>query len=241
MPTVTEFHELRCAVAGRVATMQLNRPDKRNALTARMREEIVECLGDLDADDAISVVVLSGVGESFCAGLDRDELLSDDPAVRRRTADSSARFHRAVLFFTKPLIAAVNGYALGTGFDLALMCDTRICAENTQFGHPEVLMGAVPIYTLLQTSVSEGWARELCLSGHRVAGKLAGEIGLVTHVVAPDELSARAQQLAVRMAAVPLPTLRATKALFTDRADTERWLVREHDDVFAAGLTIRRP
>jgi enoyl-CoA hydratase/carnithine racemase len=236
---MTEYHEIRRGAAGRVATLQLNRPDKRNALTERMRQEVIDCLAEIDSDDAVSVVVMSGVGESFCAGLDRAEMLSDDPPQRLRTAHSSARFHRAVLFFSKPLIAAVDGFALGTGFDLALMCDTRISTARAQFGHPEVPMGAVPIYTPLKDVVGAGWARELCLTGRRIDAKLAQEIGLVTEVVEPDDLMTRAQQTAEKIAAVPLTTLKATKALFADHAQTERWLVREHDDVFAAGLTIR--
>jgi enoyl-CoA hydratase/carnithine racemase len=238
---VTDYEELRCGVTGRVATMQLNRPDKRNALTERMRQDVMDCLVTYDADGSVSVVVIAGIGGSFCAGLDRDEMLSDDPARRERTADSSARFHRAVLFFSKPLIAAIDGYALGTGLDLALMCDARICTERAQFGHPEILMGAVPIYSPLKDIVGAGWAREICLTGGRVDAKLARHIGLVTDVVVADDLLARAQQMGQEMAGVPLPTLRATKALFADPQYSERWLVREHDDVFAAGLTIRQP
>ena len=238
---MTDYGELRSGVTGRVATMQLNRPDKRNALTQRMRQEVMDCLATYDADNSISVVVIAGIGGSFCAGMDRDEMLSDDPAERERTADSSARFHRAVLSFSKPLIAAIDGYALGTGLDLALMCDTRICTERAQFGHPEILMGAVPIYSPLKDIVGAGWAREICLTGRRVDAKLARHIGLVTDVVVPDDLLARAQQMGEEMAGVPLPTLRATKALFADPQYGEWWLVREHDDVFAAGLTIRQP
>jgi len=234
-----EYQELRCDVAGRVATVQLNRAAKRNALTELMRQEVIDCLAGYDADSSVSVVVLSGVGESFCAGIDRDEILSQDPAQRRRTADSSARFHRAVVVFSKPLIAAVDGYALGTGFDLALMCDIRISTARAQFGHPEVPLGAVPIYTPLKDIVGAGWARELCLTGRRIDGNLARDIGIVTDVVEPDDLLTRAQQKAQEMAAVPLATLQATKELFADPAYTERWLVHEHDNVFAAGLTIR--
>lgn len=236
---MTEFRELRSRVAGRVATVELNRPDKRNALTERMRDEVIDCLAHFDADTAISVVVITGVGESFCAGLDRDELLSQDPVQRHRTADSSRRFHRAVLYFSKPLIAAVDSFALGTGFDLALMCDTRIATARAQFGHPEVPLGAVPIYTPLKDVVGAGWAREICLTGRRIDGSIAEAIGLVTDLVDPADLATAAQRKAEEIAAVPLATLRATKALFADRAYTERWLVSEHDDVFAAGLTIR--
>lgn len=231
--------ELSRDVVDLVATIQLNRPDKRNALTERMRQEVIDCLAEYDADAAISAVVIAGVGGSFCAGLDRGEMLSQDPVQRNRTADSPRRFHRAVLYFSKPLIAAVDGYALGTGFDLALMCDTRISTERAQFGHPEVPLGAVPLYTPLKDIVGAGWARELCLTGRRIDGTIARDIGMVTDLVEPDELLARAQQRGEEVAAVPLGTLRATKAPFADRAYTERWLVSEHDEVFAAGLTIQ--
>jgi enoyl-CoA hydratase len=233
------YGELRCELLGRVLHVQLSRPDKRNALTATMRGELVDCLGRAGVDEAISVVVMSGVDGTFCAGLDRAELLSDDSAQRARTAETSALWHRQVATFPKPLTAAVDGYALGTGFDLAVMCDTRIATGGAQFGHPEVLSGGVPIYTPLKDIVGAGWARELCLSGRRIDGLVAKSIGLVNDLVEPDDLMPRALEKAAAMAAVPLAALRATKALFVEAAHTEQWMAREHDDVFAAGLIIR--
>lgn len=227
-------------VAGPVARLTLARPQRRNALDTEMLEEVVAALRSLDADEQVRAAIVAGEGGCFCAGLDRDQMQSDDEADRRRIYQASRAFHRALVSFTRPLIAAVDGYALGTGFDLAVLCDLRVATTRAVFGHPEVRLGGVPLFTPLKLVVGDGWARRLCLDGSPIDAGTAERIGLILEVVEPAELRERARALAASIAQAPLSTLRATKALFRAYPDPHDWLVSDHDDVFEAGATIRR-
>jgi len=213
-----------------IGTLTLNRPAKRNALSIRMREEITACLEAWKTSSAVSAIVIRGAGSGFCAGFDRDELLSDDPAMRRAVYESSKKYHRALLYFPRPVVAAVHGYALGGGFDLATLCDVRIGAEGTQLGHPEIKFGAPPFATPLARIAGEGWARDLCLTGRRIDAAEAYRIGLVTHLVPASELEARAEALARQILEAPIETLISTKAFLLH--DAEAWFRREHDETF---------
>ena len=128
-----------------VARITLARPDKRNALSIALRDEVAEALAALGADPAVRVVVLTGTGSVFSAGFDLDEFkqAAADPAFHRRLWESSDRFHRACLAFPLPLVAAVNGPAIAGGFDLAVMCDIRVAAATATFSHPELAFGDV--------------------------------------------------------------------------------------------------
>lgn len=221
-----------------MGSVTLARVEKRNALSVAMLREITACLRAWGGDESVVVGVVAGEGGCFCAGLDRAEMTSDDGEMQRRTYEASRAFHRALVGFTKPLIAVVEGHALGTGFDLALLCDVRLAAEGTQFGHPEIKLGGVPLFTPLKAVVGDGWARELCLSGRSIDAGVAERIGLVNHVVPAGELAALADELARAMAEAPVKALVATKAFSRTHPDPETWLIPEHDRVFEAGLTI---
>src|SRR3989304_3437816 len=125
----------------KIATVTLNRAEKRNALNTQLRDEISAALEELEADDAVSVAVLTGAGPVFCAGFDTKEFETAPPA-EIFSGESSRRYHLRVQHFRKPLVAAVNGPAMGGGFDLAVLCDVRVAAEGAAFGHPEVKFGA---------------------------------------------------------------------------------------------------
>ncbi len=146
-----------------IAVMRLDNEQRRNALSIAMRDAISDTLDDWAADDRVRVVVLTGAGTSFSAGFDLTEFAQPDLA--RTIRDSSHRYHLAVWQFPKPMIAAVNGPALGGGFDLCLLCDVRIATPNAVFGHPEIRFGAPPLFTPLQWIVGAGIARDLCLTG----------------------------------------------------------------------------
>ncbi|MHB8876378.1 MAG: enoyl-CoA hydratase/isomerase family protein [Myxococcaceae bacterium] len=225
-----DYEQISIAERDGVGTLTLNRPAKRNALSIRMREEITACLEAWKTGDAVSAVVIRGAGAGFCAGLDRDELLSDDPATRLAVYDSSKRYHRALMYFPKPVVAAIHGHALGGGFDLATLCDVRIAAEGTQLGHPEIKFGAPPFVTPLARISGEGWARDLCLSGRRIDAAEAFRIGLVTHLVSASELDARAEAVVRQILEAPLEALVSTKAFVLH--DAEAWFRREHDQTF---------
>lgn len=231
----------RLQIFGSVAELTLDRLERRNALDIMTLDGISTTLERLADDNSVSVVIVTGDGGCFCAGLDRDELRSRDTSTLQRIYEASRRFHRAVVGFPKPLIAAADGYALGTGFDLAVMCDIRIVTDRAIFAHPEVRLGGVPLFTPLKLIVGDGWARRLCLDATPIDAVTAERIGLVTDVVATDELRRRAREIATSVAQAPLTVLRETKALFGTNPDPQTWLVTDHDAVFEAGRTIGRP
>lgn len=196
-----------------VALLTLNRPDKRNALSRALREEIVQRLDELEKSDAARVVVLTGAGPAFCAGFDRTELSGGDE-MAEVFADAT-EYHRRVYTFRKPLIAAVNGAALGGGCDLAAMCDFRVAAGTAVFGQPQVRFGAPAAYDLMRSVLGAGAAREMCLAGRRYDAQEALAIGLVNRVIEPAELLATARVLAGEIAALPDGMGEVAKRSFT--------------------------
>jgi len=138
-----------------VATLTLARPQRRNALSIKLRNEITQQLDDWAADGAVRAVVLTGAGPTFCAGFDLNEFGQADLA--RQIKDSSRRYHLAVWHFPKPLIAAVNGPAMGGGMDLGVLCDCRIASSAAAFGHPEIKFGAPPLFTRCSGSSVSAW------------------------------------------------------------------------------------
>lgn len=206
------------AAAG-VATLTLDRPDKRNALSIALRDEVTAALAALAADPAVKVVVLTGTGPVFSAGFDLDEFkqAAGDPAVHRRLWESSDRFHHACLAFPLPLVAAVNGPAIAGGFDLALMCDLRIAATTAAFSHPEIAFGDV-VYSPLHDLVGGAVARELALTGRIVDALEARRLGLVASVVPPAELELEVARYARLITRAPREYLLRTKAKIIRRA-----------------------
>src|SRR3990167_2512316 len=162
--------------AAGAARVTLARPDKRNALSVALRDEVSNALAALAADPAVKVVVVTGAGSVFSAGFDLDEFkqAAADPAFHRRLWESSDRFHRACLAFPLPLVAAVNGRAIAGGFDLAVMCDIRVAAATATFSHPELVFGDV-VYSPLHELMGGAVARELALT--RSEERRVGEEG----------------------------------------------------------------
>ncbi len=176
-----EFQTIRTAERpGGIGVITLNRPEKRNAISILMRREISVCLDRWRDNAEIGTVIFTGAGPVFSAGFDLDEFRQ--PACFADLLESSSCYHRDLWRFPKPTIAAVNGPAMGGGFDLATLCDLRLCAESAIFGHPEVKFGAPPLFTPLRWIVGEGLARDLCLTGRRFDAREAHRIGLVSEV-----------------------------------------------------------
>lgn len=167
------------------AVLTLNRPEKRNALSRALRGEIVERLAELAQNDGVRAVVLTGAGSVFCAGFDRSELAG---GRMEEVFAEAMEYHRRVYTFPKPLVAAVNGPALGGGCDLAAMCDFRFAATSAAFGQPQVRFGAAAAYDLMRAVLGAGAAREMCLTGRTYDAQEALAIGLVNRVVEPGEL-----------------------------------------------------
>jgi enoyl-CoA hydratase len=217
---------------GGVATITLDRPEKRNALSIELREALSDALEAWAEDEAVRVVVITGAGDAFCAGFDLDEFA--DPELGAEIRRTSVRYHHTLWSFQKPTIAAVNGIAVAGGLDLTVLCDLRIASEEAQFGHPEIKFGAPPLFTPLRWIVGDGVARDLCLTGRRIDAEQALRVGLVTHVVEPERLLPEAREIAASIAEAPQVALEATKRYLTGNAGLgfEESFKVEHDDVF---------
>jgi enoyl-CoA hydratase len=198
-----------------VATITLNRPDKRNALSIAVRDAVSDALDRLAADEQCKVVVVTGAGAVFSAGFDLREF--EEPELADELWASSDRFHRAWLEFPLPAVAAINGPALAGGFDLAVMCDVRVAAGSARFAHPELSFGDV-VYGPLHDLVGASVARDLCLTGRAMDSAEALRIGFVSAVVSGDELMAQASETASAIARAPREILQRTKAKFIRRS-----------------------
>jgi enoyl-CoA hydratase/carnithine racemase len=202
-----------------VAAITLERPERKNALSIALRDEITDALARLAADETSKAAVITGTGDVFCAGFDLkefDRALTDEGYAAELWA-SSDRYHRAVLDFPLPLVAAVNGPAIAGGLDLAVMCDIRIAATTATFSHPEILFGDV-VYGPLHDLVGGAVARELCLTGRVIDAEEAERVHLVTRVVPVADLPRAAAEVAAAIARAPRDVLLRTKAKFQRRA-----------------------
>ena len=183
-----------------IGYVTINRPEKLNALNHKVMAELSICFEDIYGDHEVRAVILSGAGEkSFVAGADVNELAVQDPVQGRQTSTRGQRTLDFIEDLGKPVIAAVNGYALGGGCELAMACTLRIASENARFGQPEVKLGIIPGYAgtqRLPRLVGKGRAMELILTGEPISAQEAYRIGLVNQVVAAKDLMAAAEALA---------------------------------------------
>jgi enoyl-CoA hydratase len=195
---------LRIAIDGRVATVTIDRPDVLNALNTSLLEELLATLSDLGRDAGVGVVVLTGEGErSFIAGADIKEMAGKTPLEARAYSELGQEIAHSLETMRKPTIAAVNGFALGGGCEMALACDVRLASENAQFGQPEINLGIIPGWGASQRlarATNIGYAKELILTGRMVDAAEALERGLVQHVFPVAELMPAALEMAGTMA-----------------------------------------
>jgi enoyl-CoA hydratase len=198
------FEFVLYAVADRIATITVNRPDKLNALSAAVIGELGSAIDQAAQDPHVSGVILTGAGRAFIAGADISELAGQTPmsaiARSRRGQEIFDRFER----ISKPVIAAVNGFALGGGCELAMACHLRIAGESAKFGQPEVKLGIIPGYggtQRLPRLVGTGRAMQLLMSAEIIDAAEAYRIGLVNKVVPNDELLAVANAMLQQMIA----------------------------------------
>lgn len=205
-------------VNDKVATLTLNRPEKMNAFTDPMLEELVAGLDECDRRDDVRVVILTGAGRGFCAGGDVTEMGSDADNRPHHTKDYIWRtiqaFPKRAARFEKPLIAAVNGAAAGAGMDLALACDIRVAGSSARFAETYCRLGLLPGgggAWFLPHVVGRGMAMELLLSGDFIEADEALRIGLVNHVWPDDEMMTRTRELAARIARNPPLSVRLIK------------------------------
>lgn len=205
------------SVADHVATVRLNRPSRRNAFTIEMVHAWADALHRAQQDDDVRAVVLTGAGDDFCSGVDLDTLAGVDatPLARKQMLTENVhRVARAVQRLDKPLIAAMRGFAVGAGLDMALMCDVRFAGRSARLSTGYIRVGLVPgdggCY-FLPRLVGVPKALELLWTGDFVGAEEAHRIGLVNHVHADDVVVAEALAFAGRLAAAPPIAIRIIK------------------------------
>lgn len=219
------YNTIQLAHDGPVATITLNRPDKRNAISFELIEDLLRALDDVAKSEAI-VLIITGAGKAFCSGMDLENLkslLGRTPEQNLQDSETMVRLFRSLYEFPKVTIAAVNGAAIAGGTGLALLCDFTLAVPDAKFGYTEVRIGFVPaiVSTFLLRQVGEKQARDLLLTGRIFGADEALRMGLVSEVVAADNLMARAHELAGVLLQNSAASLRATKKLLTDHATAE--------------------
>lgn len=207
-----------------VAVVTLNRPDALNALNSALLAELQGTFADIAREEGIHAVVLTGVGKAFAAGADIAEMKDFSPAEAHAYAEAGGRVLAAIEGLPQPVIAAVNGYALGGGCELALACDIRAVSERAKFGQPEVSLGIIPGFggtQRLQRTVGTGWATRMTLTGETIDALKARQIGLADSVHAPETLLDEAVAMAAAMAKNAPLAVRAAKRAIRAGADAD--------------------
>jgi 2-(1,2-epoxy-1,2-dihydrophenyl)acetyl-CoA isomerase len=241
------YHQIAVNRDGGVLTITLNRPDKLNAMTAVMSDELVDVLTSAGEDDDVRAMVVTGAGRGFCAGQDLTEFeeayrAGERPDLREHLRHSYHRLIPLLVSTPKPVIAAVNGVAAGAGVSLAAACDIRVAGDEARFTQAFVKIGLIPDSGgtwLLPRIIGYARALELSITGEVIDAEAALEIGLVNLVVAGDALQDEARDLAVRLAAMPTAAIAETKALLRSAAalDLEAALEAEAEAQARMGQT----
>ena len=198
---------------GGVAKIRLNRPKALNALCNDMMNEVMQALSELEVDDSVHCVILTGSEKAFAAGADIKEM-QENQYLDIYKNDPFEKYAGAIERFRKPIIAAVSGYALGGGCEIAMMCDFIIAADNAKFGQPEITLAVMPGIggtQRLTRAVGKAKAMDMCLTGRMMNADEAERSGLVSRVVPLDELQDVAEEAARKIAAQSLPIAMMTK------------------------------
>lgn len=212
---MSAFETLIFEKRGDVAHVTLNRPEVLNIHNVQMRDDMFEVLSAIKNDTEIRVAVFSGAGEkAFCAGADLSEFLTSPPPTAAREVRLDRDLWGLFLSIPQPLIAAVHGYVLGSGLEMALCCDLRIAADNAHFGLPEVGLGMIPAAGGTQTvprMAGLGRALDMLLTNRWIDANEAFETGLINKVVTPDRLIPEAEEMAHKIASLKPRVIRSAK------------------------------
>ena len=217
------YQTLLLEITGNVATITLNRPDKRNAISTQMMAEMQTALDEIEKSHA-RVGIVTGAGKAFCAGMDLEMLAciaKQSPAENQEDSRRIAKMLRRIWSFPRPLIAAVNGPAFAGGCGIATLCDFTLAAPEAKFGYTEVKIGFLPaiVSVFLTRQIGEKRSRDLLLTGRIIEAAEAKEFGLVSEIVPADKLMERAHELAnVLIAASPSSLTRSKHLLVSSAA-----------------------
>ena len=210
-----EYKNILFEVSEGIATITINRPKALNALNSDVMAELSDASLKCKTDEAIKVVILTGAGEkSFVAGADISQMAELRPQQAMDFMEAGIETFRSFEVLPKPVIAAINGFALGGGVELAMSCDIRLASENARFGQPEILIGLIPGWggtQRLARLVGMGRAKEYIMAGGQIDAKRAYEIGLVNQVYPLDQLIPEARKLAKKMEGLPGFALKMAK------------------------------
>ncbi len=207
------FENILVEKTGGVAVVRYNRPQALNALNGKLMAELSQCLAELDADDGVRCLILTGSEKAFAAGADIKEM-KDRSFMDVYKTDFITATWEQISKVRKPIIAAVAGYALGGGCETAMMCDFIICADNAKFGQPEITIGTIPGSggtQRLTRFVGKSKAMEMCLTGRMMDAAEAERSGLVSRVVPVAELMNEAMKAAEKIASLSLPVVMMAK------------------------------
>ncbi len=223
--SIMDYKTIQLAFDAGIATITLNRPDKRNAISFELIGDLRRALDEVEKSPA-RVLILTGAGKAFCSGMDLENLkalLGRYPEQNRRDSETMAGLFRSLYEFPKISIAAVNGAAIAGGTGLALLCDFTLAVPDAKFGYTEVRIGFVPaiVSTFLLRQVGEKQARDLLLTGRIFTADEAYRMGLINEIVPPEKLIDRARELAAQLMENSPTSLRLTKRLLSDHARAE--------------------
>jgi len=237
-----EFKTLILDTRPEIATITLNRPEKRNAISAEMIAELLAAFDEVESSTA-RVLILTGAGKAFCSGMDLDglkALAANSPKRNEEDAQRIVRLVRRLWSFPKPVIAAVNGHAIAGGCGLATVCDFTLAVPEAKFGYPETRIGFLPatVSIFLGRLVGEKQARDLLLTGRTFDSEEALRLGIITRIVPAPELMQTARDLATTLIACSPVSLKMTKKMLCDFAAPE--VDRELKLAAAENVKIRR-
>lgn len=226
------YHSLTLEVQAEAAVVTLNRPEKRNAITTEMIEELLAALGECEKGPA-GAVILTGAGPAFCSGMDLEALqtlATQSPEQNVEDSRRMARMFRRLYSFPKPLIAAVNGPAIAGGCGMATLCDFTLAVPEAKFGYTEVRIGFIPaiVSVFLVRQIGEKRARDLLLTGRVFSADEARRLGLVNEIIPGERLLGRARELAASLLQASPTSLARTKALLTRFSELELDRQLEH-------------
>ncbi|MGH9550794.1 MAG: enoyl-CoA hydratase/isomerase family protein, partial [Terriglobales bacterium] len=219
------YTTIQLAINSSVATVTLNRPDKRNAISHELIEDLLAALHEV-AQSSARILILTGAGKAFCSGMDLENLKAlsgSSPEQSLKDSETMARLFRSLYDFPQPTIAAVNGAAIAGGCGLATLCDFTLAVPEAKFGYTEVRIGFVPaiVSTFLLRQVGEKHARDLLLTGRIIDAVEAHRMGLVNEIVAAEKLLPRAKELAAQLLENSPASLASTKRLLSEHARLE--------------------
>lgn len=220
-----EFRNLLYEKSGGIATITINRPKALNALNEETIPEFLSSLEDAEKDENVRVIVITGAGEkAFCAGLDLKTVMDISVIKAVETSRLGQKLTLAIEELGKPVIAAINGYALGGGLELAMACDIRIASENARIGQTEVNVGLIPGWggtQRLPRLVGKGIAKELVFTGKMIDAKTAERIGLINMVVPPEKLKSAVEELSKVIMSKPPIAIKLAKELINRSIETD--------------------